>query len=438
MAIPSLTGLQSALSGLEAEQAGLDTTGNNIENASTPGYSEEVANLASSTPQEIPSWSFDDGDVATQLGTGVNLVSITRQRNQFLDVQYRAQNTLLGYNTQEASSLGDAQTQLQEPSSSGLSAQLATFWSDWNTLANNPTSLSAQQALVDDATTLTQSFNGLYSQLQTLQSQSSSEFDSLTGSGGQLLQDANQIASLNGEITQAVADGQNPNELEDARDSALDDLSSLGQVSVTDESDGSVTVSFGDASAPLVSGTSVDWPQTITAASGGQLGALLDASSASGQIGGFMSSLNTVASDLVSAVNGLSTTTSFFSGNSASTIAVAVSAGDVQTSSTAAAGGNDVAQAIAALQGGTTDQAYNALVTQIGGAVQAAQTKQGNSQAVTAAFQQQRESVSGVSLDEEMTNMVTFQRGYQASAQALNTLDQVLGTLISEVGGAGL
>ncbi len=438
MSIPSLTGVVTALSGLEADQAALDTTGNNIDNATTPGYSEEVVNLNARTPEQIAAQSYSNGDVATQLGTGVDVGSITRQRNQFLDVQYRAQNTVLGHNTQNATSLGNAQTQFGEPSSSALSGQMATFWGDWNTVANNPTSLSAQQALVGDATTMTNTFNGLYSQLSAVQAQATSEFGSLTGSGGQLLKDANQIASLNGSISQAIADGQSPNELEDARDTALDDLSSLGQISVTNESDGTVTVGFGDASSPLVQGTAVTWPQTITSATGGQLGALLDASSATGQIGQYMSSLNTVASDLASSVNALSSTAHFFSGNSASTLTVAATPGSVQTSSTNPPSGNDVAQGIAALQGGSADQAYAALVTRIGSNVQAAQSSQTNSQAIVTAFQNQRESVSGVSIDQEMTNMITFQRGYQASAQALNTMEQVLGTLISQVGSAGM
>jgi flagellar hook-associated protein 1 FlgK len=439
MSIPSLTGVNTALSGLEADQAALDTIGNNIDNASTPGYSEEVVNLNGTTPEDIAAQSYDNGDVSTQLGTGVDVASITRQRNSFLDVQYRAQNTVLGYNTQNATSLGNAQTAFAEPGSTGLSSQMATFWSDWNTVADNPTSLSAKQTLVDDATTLTKSFSGLYSQLSTLQSQATSEFNSLTGTGGQLLADANQIASLNGAISNAIAAGQSPNQLEDERDSALDDLSSLGQVSVTNQSDGTVSVNFGDAASPLVSGTTVTWPQTITSATGGQLGALLGTASATGQVGQYMSSLNTVASELASTVNAqCSGSTPFFSGSTASAIAVLATPASVQTSSTNTAGGNDVAQAIAALQGGTADQTYQALVTQIGSNVQAAQTNQTNSQAVVTAFQNQRESVSGVSLDQEMTDMITFQRGYQASAQALNTMSQVLGTLISQVGAAGM
>jgi flagellar hook-associated protein 1 len=106
----------------------------------------------------------------------------------------------------------------------------------------------------------------------------------------------------------------------------------------------------------------------------------------------------------------------------------------VQTSSTGATGGNDVAQAIAALRGGATDQRYAALVERVGSDVQNAHNDQTNLQAVTTAIANQRQSVSGVSLDEEMTNLITFQRGYQASARTLTAMDEMLDTLINHTG----
>ena len=303
---------------------------------------------------------------------------------------------------------------------------MATFFSDWSTLANAPTSAAASQALVDDATTMTQTFNQLSGQLSTVQTQAAQQYATLTGTGGQLQTDAKQIASLNGAISNAQAAGQSPNKLLDQRDSLLDDLSSLGQVSVTDQGNGLLTVSFGDASTPLVNGTTVTWPQTLTSASGGQLGALLSLSSSSGPVGQLSSALDTVASQLASSVNALHTTTPFFSGNTAATIAVAVTPSQVQTSSTSAPGGNDVATAIAALAGGTASQSYAALVAQVGSAVAGANTQQTNSQALVTAVDNQRQSVSGVSLDQEMTNLMTYQRGYEASARALTTMDAML------------
>jgi len=469
MAIPSLTGVETALSGLEAEQAALDTTGNNIDNASTPGYSEEVVNLAGSTPESIPATGA--GSQSTQLGTGVDLESITRVRDQFLDTQYRAQNTQLGNDTTTATQLSDAQTALGESSSTtGISSQLSQFYSDWNSLADNPSSLSAQQALVDDATTLAQSFNSLSSQLTGTQTQSPSlvtqaaqQFSALTASGGQLLNDANEINSLNQDISQAIASGQSPNQLEDQRDSALDDLSTLGQVSTTTGANGQVTVNFGDASEPLVaagSGTALGTVNAITgitgsssagsnpisSATGGELGALITLSSTDpsvNPIAGYSQSLDTVANDLVTDVNhaisAAGGTTAFFTGDSASTIAVnSTLSSAVKSGSTTALNSNAVATAVAALQGGAPDQSYAALVEQVGDDVKTAQTSQTNQQAVVTATEDQRESVSGVSLDQEMTNLISEQRGYQASAQTLNTLNSVLNTLISEVGSAGM
>ena len=144
--------------------------------------------------------------------------------------------------------------------------------------------------------------------------------------------------------------------------------------------------------------------------------------------------LNEVAKTLAGSVNELHTATPFFKGTTAATIEVAVTPGEVQTSSEGAPGGNNVALAIAGLRGGAADQRYAALVAQVGSGVQNATTTQTNAQAVLTAVSNQRQAVSGVSLDEEMTNLITFQRGYQASAQALNVMNEMLNTLINQSG----
>jgi flagellar hook-associated protein 1 FlgK len=182
----------------------------------------------------------------------------------------------------------------------------------------------------------------------------------------------------------------------------------------------------------------VNWPQTITSATGGELGSLVSLSSSSGTVGQWSSALDSVAAALVSSVNSLSTTTPFFSGSNASNIAVDATPAQVQTASAADPGGNDVAQAIAGLAGGSADQAYAALVAQVGSGVQGATNVQTNSQAIVTAVENQRESVSGVSIDQEMANLMTYQNGYDASARALTTLDAMLQTLITQTGTVGL
>ncbi len=435
MTIPSFTGLQTALSGLEASQAAIDTTGENIANASTPGYTRQAVRTVESGPLTIPALSQQGG--GADLGTGVSISGISRIRDQFLDVQYRAQNTLTSNANTNSSELQQVQTAINEPSSSGLQSVMSKFWSAWSSLASDPTSTAARQAVIDAGQTVAQTFNAVSSQMSTIQSQVAQQYASLTGPNGQVQQDANQLATLNTQIVQATQAGQTPNSLLDQRDKLLDDLSSLAQISVTNQNDGSVTVNFGDASTPLVNGGTVTWPQTLTSAAGGQLGALLSLSSSTGPIGQFQSSLDGVAGQVISSVNALQPSSPFFSGTSAATIAVSATAASLQTSSSSTSGA-DLAQGIANLSGGTADQAYAAFVARVGDGVQSAENTQTTAQAVLAAVSNQRQSVSGVSLDEEMTNLIQYQQAYQASARVMNAINSTLSTLMSAVSGAGM
>jgi flagellar hook-associated protein 1 FlgK len=312
---------------------------------------------------------------------------------------------------------------------------MSNFWSAWTALGTTQNA-STLQGVVNAGQTLASTFNAVAQQMQTVQSQASQQYATLTGANGQVQQDAQQIATLNAQITQATQAGQSPNALLDQRDNLIDNLSSLAQVSVSTGSNGAVTINFGDASSPLVSGTTVTWPQTLTSASGGQLGSLLNLSSSTGPIGSMLSSLDNVAGQVISSVNALQPSSPFFTGTSASTIAVSANPSTVQTSSSSTSGA-DLAQSIGNLAGGTADQSYAAFVAQVGNSVQSANSTQATQQAVLTAVSNQRQSVSGVSLDEEMTNLIQFQQAYQASARVMNAINSTLDTLINSVG-AGL
>jgi flagellar hook-associated protein 1 FlgK len=199
------------------------------------------------------------------------------------------------------------------------------------------------------------------------------------------------------------------------------------------------TVSFGEAAEPLVDGTTVNWPQALTEKAGGQLGALLSLTGPTGALSALQTELNGVAETLASTVNEhLGTPFFSISGAGAATIAVAVKPAEVDASGTAEEGGNEVALAIAGLRGGAAEQDYAALVEKVGSDVQTAKDDEANLQTTVTAINDQRESVSGVSLDEEMTNLITFQRGYQASARTLTAMSEMLETLIEHTGVVGL
>jgi flagellar hook-associated protein 1 FlgK len=198
-----------------------------------------------------------------------------------------------------------------------------------------------------------------------------------------------------------------------------------------------VQVSFGGAATPLVSQNTVTMPTaaTLSATPGGQIGGLQDVAA---KVGGYRTTLGGLASSIITAVN-TAAASPVFSGTSATDIAVVATSATVSAGvSGGAAGDNSVALAIAALRGGTVDQGYAGLIRSIGADVSNAQNASTTSKSVLDSLTSRRQSVAGVSMDEEMTNMIRFQRGYQAAARALTTMDEMLNTLINSTGRVGL
>src|ERR1700739_1707674 len=279
MSIPPLQGLQTALSGLLANQEALDVTSNNIANAQTPGYTRQTALMETSRPLVISALSPTTGEGA-RLGTGVGVASITRIRDSYLDAQYRTESSTLGEVSTTAEVLGQVQTSLDEPSSSGLSSQLSDFWTAWDDLANSPSSSAARAGVVTAGQDLANTLKQLSAQVEAASGEATTRYETLTGPKGEVQSDAEQIASLNGQIRIAQEAGQQPNELLDRRDQLIDTLSKLANVSVTEHEDGTITLGFGNAAQPLVEGGTVNWPQELTSAAGGQLGGLLSPTAA--------------------------------------------------------------------------------------------------------------------------------------------------------------
>lgn len=439
MPISAFSGLQTSLRGLLAQQQAIDVSGHNVANANTPGYTRQEAVLRATQPYVVPANSVITG-AGAQVGTGVDVSAIRRIRDQFLDIQYRAQNSNLGDASTRTTSLDQAELAFAEPTDDGLAAQLGKFWSAWSDVANAPENAGARAALVSTAQTLTTTFQTISTQLTTVAQQAQDQYDAITGPTGDVAAAAKELAGLNTSIRDAVFRGQSPNDLMDRRDVLIDQLSTLAQTSVTDLGTGAVKIDFGGVTlVDPTAGGGYTWPQTLTTP-GGKLGALADLASATGPALTYRTQLDAVASNLVSSVNALHTSTPFFdtSGTTAATINVVATAATVQTGSGTAAGENDVAQAITALRGGATDQMYQALVAKIGTDVQASTRAESTAQTLASAVDDRRQSVDGVSLDEEMTNLIRFQRGYQASSRTMTTIDDMLDQLINRTGRVGL
>jgi flagellar hook-associated protein 1 FlgK len=456
MPISSFYGLQTSLRGLLAQQRMLDTTGHNIANAATKGYSRQEAVLEAAPALQIQTGS----GAPAHLGSGVDVASYRRVRDGFIDLQYRIQNTGLNEWSSQAEALSRAESALNEPGEYGLNAQLTKFWDAWSDVANAPSDPAAKQALVQQGQTLADGFATVRSQIALVQQQATAEYGALTAGasagnpGGEIAQAATELAELNDTIRRFVTAGDMPNDLLDRRDLVLDKLSGFGQISVEDAGDGTINVSFVDTVAaattyPIVTGTTANWSGPPTSWSpGGHLGGLMAvADPATGTLQGYLGRLDTVAGELRDRVNAAYGATFFETGpapaaDAASlrvTAALVANPRNVDPGTGAGPGANDIALAVAALRNHTDiDGEYRAFTAGVGADVRNAERRELNAEALTGAVEDRRQSVAGVSMDEEMATLVRFQRGYQASARAMSTMDEMLDVLINRTGRVGL
>jgi flagellar hook-associated protein 1 len=446
MSISTFNGLNIALRGLTAQQRALDVTSHNIANVETPGYSRQEAVFAAAPVLDVGAGALQQGQGA-QLGQGVDILTYRRLRDDFLDLQWRAQNMSGGQAEIGAQRLNQVQTALGSGSASDVGALLDKFWSSWQTLAANPQSASAKDNVVGTAQNLAQGINRLDGDFATLGAQATQQVTDLLGPDGPIAPIAKELAQLNQSINQAQNAGVPHNDLLDRRDLLLDNLSRYGQVSAVPDPTldasgnpafpGMLQISFGGATTPLVSQTTVTMPTaaTLSATPGGIIGGLQDVAA---KVVGYRATLNTLATSLIGSVNGLSST-AIFTGTGANDIASVANAATVSAgAASGAAGDNSVALALFALRGGAIDKTYAGLVQTIGADTAQATTNQATTDRVLGSLTEQRQSVAGVSMDEEMANMVRFQRGYQAAARALTTMDEMLDTLINSTGRVGL
>jgi flagellar hook-associated protein 1 FlgK len=461
MASSTFFGIQTSLRGLLAHQRSLDVTGHNVANASTQGYSRQEAVLTAGLPHTIPAGARSDGSGA-QLGTGAQVADYRRIRDGFLDLQFRAQSTLLGDADARARSLEGVDLALAEPGENGLAHQIGKLWSGFANLAGDPSSIPARQALLEQGKMVATAFSDLDRQLATISQQASNEltaltaYDPATGRYGEVAQLATELAAVGGAIRDSFAMRQQPNDLMDQRDALLDKLSKLGTVTVAELGEGGIRVLFGGTGVPLVDDNRANnpatpgdervvWPQALSAP-GGKLGALMELSRVPGGVlDTYRESLGAIATELANSVNGLHSQTAaaldFFTFDPAlrgAGLSVGLTVGQIAANRTGTAGGNDLATEIAALRGKAAESMYGAFVARIGSDVNQNTRTQTNASVLAEAVEDRRQSTSGVSLDEEMTNLVRFQRGYQASARTMSTLDEMLDVLINRTGRVGL
>jgi flagellar hook-associated protein 1 FlgK len=459
---------------LQSQQTGVEIAGQNLANINNPGYARQRIDL-----QTSPAITTGIGPQ----GSGVQVIGIQQIRDAFLDGQVRDETSVGGYWEAQQGGLGNAQTALNEflnqsassvngaadagsaATSQGLSVQLTQLFSAFQSVAANPTSLAERQALVNQAQTLAGTFNQISTRLSAVNDGLNESVSNDVASANKLL---SQIAELNKEIADAESPGGGrANDLRDMRQQKLEGLAKLVDFQAASAPDGTVSISIGGTA--LVSGRQViDSLQTYDGGSGQLLARAATAGtpltlaggSISGAIGArdgaladLRSGLDSLASQLVTQVNSVYSTgydlngntgATFFSGTDAATIGVSGSLqndpAQVQAAGTAGvAGDNTVALALAQmvnakqarLNNQTFDGAYGHLVMNLGNALSNANDQMANHDSVNALLLNRRDSVSGVSMEEEMSSLISFQKAYQAAARIVSTVDQMLDELLN-------
>lgn len=455
-------GIEIGRSALTASQVGQDVTGHNIANAGTDGYSVQTVSQEASDPLTTANGSSPQQPGL--LGTGVEARTVTRARDQYLDAQVRGGLSDQASQNTQRDTLSQVEAAYGEPSDHGLNNALGTFFQNFNELVNNPEDAGVRATVVQGASALAGQFNDVQGRLSGTAQQVG---NTITADVGTINAYGQQIAGLNVTIRQAQAQGQNANDLMDRRDVLLDNLAGIANINVVNKSDGTINVAIGTSD--LVQGTdantlALNGPNSLTARGDLTSGSLAGLVQTQTNIQGYQNNLNTLAASLQSQVNavhsqgaGLDGTTglAFFQstpGSEAATLAVnpALVADPRKLAAAAKPSGggvpppgdSTVAQQLAALESalgtnGTTAQAfYQQSVSNVGGQSAAAKTAADSAAANVAQLQQQRASVSGVSTDTEMVNMLKYQRAYEAAAKVVKTMDDMIGTLITDLGGA--
>ncbi|QAY67752.1 flagellar hook-associated protein FlgK [Paenibacillus protaetiae] len=226
-------GIETSKRSLTTQLAAINTTGHNIANAKTEGYSRQRVNMTEAISYDA--YGMNRTTMAGQLGEGVEAASITRIRENYLDKQYRDQNTLNGSWTVQANNLSQLEDIIGEPSDKGLSSQIQNFFKSWSDLAANPESASNRTIVAEYAQTLAQTFNQMSSQITTLQS---SVTDQIQTAASDINSMAQSIATLNTQIKKLETNGNDANDLRDQRDLLVDQLARQGNITVADTSDG--------------------------------------------------------------------------------------------------------------------------------------------------------------------------------------------------------
>jgi flagellar hook-associated protein 1 len=499
-------GLETARRGMFTQQSALQTTGHNIANANTPGYTRQRVNFEQTEP--YPAAARNRPNLPGQMGTGVKAGSIQRVREGFLDTQFRSENNKFGFWNARSEALEKMEDIMNEPSDNGLAKTMDRFWQSLQDLSVNPEDSGARSVVRQRGLAVAETFNYLSNSLSTIQGDLKAQAELATKEVKSIL---TQINNINTQIKEIEPHGYLPNDLYDERDVLVDQLSNLVNIKVTKSASGgqalpiaegtynielldsngnsyatpvmlldsttstvnSVSINYGAnnmTDSVLVGATQIN----VNSFSGGELKGLLesygynDGGAVKGIYPEMLTNLDEMAFAFANEFNsvhqsgwsldsinsGTQTQYAFFDGvgtiiGAAKGIKLHIDIDNLDhiaaaTDPYSGDGSNALNLANVKDTNLTFSTSTASLQSFYEGAIgkmavdgQQALRLTKNSAVLSDAVQQRRTSVSGVSLDEEMTNMIQYQHAYNASARNITVIDEMLDKIINGMGVVG-
>lgn len=452
---------------LQNSQTALQTVGHNIANKSTEGYSRQRVEIVANAP-------IGEGNL--QIGTGAKAGSVTRTNNPWLEKQIQRENTGLGFTDARAEALARVENVYNEQMNKGLNQYLTDFFNAFRELSNNPESLTSRTIVREAAISLSNDFKRVTDQLQEVQNDLDGQIKTVVDEVNQM---SKEIASLNEKIQMIEVQGVPANDERDRRDLLLKKMGEKMEISWAESKDGNLTITAG-STAILVSGSTAndimarhtddrDRVEVFYKATEQGTPANITKQLKGGRIGGALEIRDKVIEDLMGNVDKMAYTLAkevnkahiegvdrhgkqgilFFempeNEKGAAQVlklnqTIANDVGRIAAGSRdSAPGDNTISNMIAALQyrpvmdegSATLDDFYNTQVGQIGTIAQRALKTQEAQKNIISQLTNIRESISGVSLDEETTKMIEFQKAYDASARMIRTADEMLETVLN-------
>lgn len=430
--------MNSSTTGLMTSQAAINVTGNNIANVNTTGYTRQRVTVGNARPIYMNGMGY--------LGTGVQIKDIQRIRDQHLDVQLRNETSTLKEFEAKEEIMNELETIFNEPSETGLNKMMTEMWNAWEELSKNADNSTMQTLVKENSKAVADQLNHFTTLLNKTIEGIEARQDSQTEMAANIITQINDVNKLlvNAYKTDPT---KSPNELLDQRDALTQQLSEYMPIEVTIKDNHTIEVK-----------TSVNGQDTDVLALDKQgikkiapnlkTGALKGFEDTKTYVNDYQKQLNEYTVALTDAINkihqnhGGKPIFTLDKNNPAGTVTLNPDLDNIVAGTTGASDGS-VALEILKLRdetvtiGGVTtkfDQYYKDLIGDVGVKSQHSQSMVKGQQTLISYLEERQESVSGVSIDEEVVNLVQFQKAYDANARVISTITEMLDTIINRLG----